>query len=1444
MGASILSLHFWLTVGLFLSLNADIVSSRPSPDPKAAWIRKGRQRQGYINNQKREVNNTTCAADTAKAATAPKSNIWGGLTNYEAASVAKWLFAQEALNITASENATEWDNTMYVIVRVNKALLTLDSLLIELMLPNKTDALGYIDGNGTAPGRYAHVVLDHRATDDPYYADLLVGPLPVNNFTTKYEALTYPYTKKAGGRVRNLDADGDDTLYSQWIYKISDSIKDITLDLWGGTALGLDNDTLDIWGIDPLWQDNDRIVRWDQFWNYPTDKMDTETLLPLGLYFKSDVTGRDPSKWKLEGWLYNDIFYNTTREFREAYYFKGFEKLPANTEGKWGSTDQQGSIPPLDQLYPPTMIAPAGSRYSVDKEEKYIKWMDFEFYLGYTRDTGMHLYNIKYKGQRIIYELGLQEALAHYAGNDPIQSGTAYLDSFYGFGPYSFELVKGYDCPAYATYLNSSFYTAETTHTHLDSICLFEQDAGFPIQRHSTDAYVSVTKNVYFTIRNVCTVGNYDYMFSYEFYMNGSIHVSVRASGYIQSAYFANNHEYGYQIHDALSGSMHDHVLNYKVDFDVLGTENTMLKTTPVAVSEVYPWSNGKARNTMKLQREIVETEDSSKLFWGQNSATQFTIVNKDKPNKYGEYRGFRVLPSQGTIHLTVQNSSNLVNAANWANYDLMVTKQHDYEPRSAHPYNSQDVHDPPVDFAKFFNGENLTQTDLVLWFNLGMHHVFTTAHSGLQIMPLNYLLGDPSRETVNQVRINYNDGNVSKVIEFGQEKLTCEFDFGATEPDLYDYKGDVVIRKFPYDPNDPYYETDSIVYQENHGAAMSRRATVSRRPLHQDSSSFRGNDLSPSQSSTSTSSSTSNFKPRRVGSSSHSPFNYLGQTRNQVAMTLIFTALVLTFLVLYLNTADGTADHPPTVPNRQGGHLESNSGAGGGKLIAGCPDYKHYSAFQHRPFSTGPLGLPWQRPSPHCRTFSSPLVEKVIEDMEGQMIDKDLARLFANAFPNTLDTTVRWHVDGVKAMSQFPKFTFGHKDAGKWEGPQSFIVTGDINAEWLRDSTNQLAQYQTLAKKDKSLENLILGAINTQAEYVIESPYCNAFQPPPPSRLAHTSNGQEDTVHPAYEPSFVFECKYELDSLAHFLALGNQFHKTTGSKAFLTNRWYTALNTVLEVLDKQAMPTFSEETSSYVKNEYTFTRKTDRGTETLSLDGIGNPLNNGTGLIRSAFRPSDDTTILGFFIPANAMMAVELKRAAEILKDVGKTTLANELTSRGEKIEAGVWEYGVVSHAKYGKVFAYEVDGYGSSIMMDDANLPSLLALPLLGFVETTNPVYQNTRKMILNKWGNPYYLQGKAFHGIGGPHIGMQHAWPMSLLVQAMTSNDDAEILECVNLVKNSSHLGLVHESVNVNRPSEYTRSWFAWANSVFAQTILDLASRKPELLFGKGSAPYVIQ
>lgn len=264
------------------------------------------------------------------------------------------------------------------------------------MAPNKTDVLAYFDGTGPAPPRYAHVRLDNRATVDAHYADILVGPLPAQNGTTTWAPLDYPWTRKTSGKVRNLEADSD-SIYTELLDKTGAEVADITQALWGEGAVadGTENATMYLWGIDPLWDEDGHIVRWVQFWGTPTDDYDAGTLLPMGLYIKFDTTGRDASQWKLEGWYYNGIFYESTEEFRAAFESPDFERLPGGVEVESFRTKPQGTVPKYDTQYPPVMVAPSGPRYAVDAERKYVEWMDFSFYVGFTRDTGMALYDSK-----------------------------------------------------------------------------------------------------------------------------------------------------------------------------------------------------------------------------------------------------------------------------------------------------------------------------------------------------------------------------------------------------------------------------------------------------------------------------------------------------------------------------------------------------------------------------------------------------------------------------------------------------------------------------------------------------------------------------------------------------------------------------------------------------------------------------------------------------------------------------------------------------------------------------------------------------------------------------------------------------------------------------------------------------------------------------------------
>ena len=251
----------------------------------------------------------------------------------------------------------------------------------------------------------------------------------------------------------------------------------------------------------------------------------------------------------------------------------------------------------------------------------------------------------------------------------------------------------------------------------------------------------------------------------------------------------------------------------------------------------------------------------------------------------------------------------------------------------------------------------------------------------------------------------------------------------------------------------------------------------------------------------------------------------------------------------------------------------------------------------------------------------------------------------------------------------------------------------------------------------------------------------------------------------------------------------------------------------------------------------YSFQRNTNIGSETLPLGGVGNPVNYGTGLIRSAFRPSDDATILQFFIPANIHMLTELKRARNTYltnENIARDTMLVETADTFiNALSTGIEKYGIVNHPIYGKVYAYEVDGYGSATFMDDANIPSLLSIDL-GYTKLMM-IYQNTRKMILSKQESILF---EGHFRDGGPHIGIRNAWPMSLLMRIRTTDDDDEIILSLEMImRTTANLGLMHEvSMLIQDKGDYTRSWFAWCNSEFGKTILHLAKNKPHLIFKK--------
>jgi meiotically up-regulated gene 157 (Mug157) protein len=440
-------------------------------------------------------------------------------------------------------------------------------------------------------------------------------------------------------------------------------------------------------------------------------------------------------------------------------------------------------------------------------------------------------------------------------------------------------------------------------------------------------------------------------------------------------------------------------------------------------------------------------------------------------------------------------------------------------------------------------------------------------------------------------------------------------------------------------------------------------------------------------------------------------------------------------------------------------------------------------------------------RPAIADRKFVSDAVEQVIAKMKKQIADPELACLFENCFPNTLDTTVDFEmIDGK---------------------PDTFVITGDIDAMWLRDSTAQVWPYLPLIKQDAKLKQLIAGVINRQKKFIKLDPYANAFY----KDFTKKSEWSSDLT--AMKPG-IHERKWEIDSLCYPIRLAYNYWKITGDNSVFDSAWEEAISLTLK--------TFKEQQRKNGDGPYTFQRSTSWATDGVPLAGYGYPVKP-VGLICSIFRPSDDATIYPFLIPSNFFAVVSLEQAAEMVGKIrNNAALANECTALAKEVKTALQQYAVATHEKFGKLYAFEVNGYGSFNLMDDANVPSLLSLPYLNAVRSDDPIYTNTRKYVLSEY-NPFYFKGKAAEGIGGPHGGMNTIWPLSITMRGLTSNNAEEVRKCLHMLKTThAGTGFMHEAFHKDDPSKFSRKWFAWANTLFGEFVIHTGEKFPELLRNK--------
>lgn len=689
------------------------------------------------------------------------AGLYNDLSKEEIIAVRDYILSQSSLNVTPFDEAKINDNYIY---------------LIELQQPPKAAALEFLDKNGDKPERTARVVIYSGGKANPDVREYLVKPA---GKPSNHRESTGPGKYPIPFNTRFAD--------TKELAIMEKMIKNVTKHAF--RLLNESYDGFTFWGC------KDRCLTWGlsapstfkanqrKQWTWMMRDMIGFYLQPVGFEVLLDTGGNDQTKWRVEKIYYNNKTYDTVEELMTAYDAGSKMHFPAaKDKGVFSTYERRGDPQPKKPLRNPRVYEPDGKRYSVSGH--HVEYMGWSFDFRSRTSSGIQIFDIKFKGDRIVYELSVQEAEAFYSGWSPKQLFTNYLDAAWNMGSMTFELLRGVDCPDTATFFDVLHFVGRGYPAkYKKAICLFEQDMGVPLRRHY-DTNFNGGYNFYggmpgsaLILRTAATTYNYDYMMDYIFYPNGVLEVRCSLSGYLQATFYTVDEEpYSNQIHYQLAGTMHDHIFNYKLDIDILGTENSY-ETYQVGLQNfTNPWFPNDYHVQKIIHRKLHTTEDDAVYHYNFNTPTLMNFINKNEKNKFGVHRGYR-LHIRDMIKQMYPASWPVVKGAGWSLNQLHVTLRKETEEKSSSLYNQQDMVDPVVDFQKYVNGENIDNVDMVAWVTMGTMHIPhsedipNTATPGsvasFQLKPFNFFDEDPSMSSYDGVVI-YPSKDGAKINTFG----------------------------------------------------------------------------------------------------------------------------------------------------------------------------------------------------------------------------------------------------------------------------------------------------------------------------------------------------------------------------------------------------------------------------------------------------------------------------------------------------------------------------------------------------------------------------------------------------------------------------------------------------------------------------------------------------
>ncbi|KAM7372544.1 hypothetical protein PAMP_009703 [Pampus punctatissimus] len=662
-----------------------------------------------------------------------RSNVFADLTQEEYLQVQRYMLKQKELDISTNQITKPSENFLF---------------LIDLSLPKKTEALAYLDGKGSKPVREATVVVFYGARGS--IREYVVGPLPKPTYHRDVTIERYKMELPINARTVTI---GEYVL----LFKFIDDEVFSKLGKLMKESFDLSEDKqLNAFEQMPRGVRSGDRKTWVSFFR----DMSGMYIHPVGFEVLVNHESVNASHWKVERLLYNGQYFDTVEELQQKYDAGSVKKIV------YKKSDDYGSLKPRHK---PLQIGPQqfyteGKRYSISNN--HVLYLDWSFAFGLSSLTGMRVFDVRFKGERIVYELSVQEAMSVYGSVTPGMILTKFLDSSIGIGRFAHELVRGVDCPYEATYVDTYRYIDTPVPVRFrNSICIFEHNMGQPLRRHFSDFFHNSyggMVNSALVFRTITAIGNYDYMWDFIFYQSGSVEAKVHATGYISSSYMVDGSlAYGHQVADHVLGNIHTHFINFKVDVDVLGVKNVFQTKDMKYVNVSLPWMSDHYAMVPQLVENQLKTEQEAALRYGTKTPRYLHIASNNT-NRWGHQRSYRLQVFSFTgDHLPESQAEE--RAMSWARYKVAITKHKDSEQTSSSLYSQNNIWNPAVDFSKYIeDNESIENEDLVAWVTTGFLHIphaedipntVTVGNGGgVLLRPHNYFDEDPSIHSADGV--------------------------------------------------------------------------------------------------------------------------------------------------------------------------------------------------------------------------------------------------------------------------------------------------------------------------------------------------------------------------------------------------------------------------------------------------------------------------------------------------------------------------------------------------------------------------------------------------------------------------------------------------------------------------------------------------------------------